>query len=362
MDSDALSRTQRLHRLATFGLLALLVCLGNAWLVRHPPAVLVAPGMHAPEWPVLVDVLVTVPLLYLFLFRRNGRRALAGTAMIAVSGIMVAGWIVPIEGQHWLGFLRIARNLFAACLVAGEIALAIGLARLTLRLLRDGNDPELAVASALRARFGDTLVARLLAFEVRLWFYALFATASRKLAFKGDAHFSCHAKDGLASNQLGFIVLIGAELPLVHVMLSLFGQPRIAWAVSLLSVWGLCFLIAERRATLRRPISIDAAHLYVRYGLGSELVVPLSRIGQVAAHREAVARRTPGALRYCEAGVPNVCIHLDPAIEIPGLLGETRLIRRIYLGVDAPGAFIRRLADGLRGCTAPDTCDPASAS
>lgn len=347
MDSEVLSQTQRLYRWAAFGLLASIVCLGNAWLVRHPPAVLVWQGIPVPEWPVLFDLLVTVPLLYLFLFRRNGRRAFAGAAMIAVSGIMIAGWIVPIESQHWLGFLRIARNLFAACLVAGEIVLAIGLARMTLRLLREGNDPERAVASALRLRFGDTMVARLLAFEVRLLVYALFASADRKLAFEGDQHFSCHAKDGLSSNQSGFILIVGAELPIAHLLLSLSGHPHIAWIVSLLSIWGLCVLVAERRATLRRPISIDASHLYVRYGLGSELVVPLARIQEVAGHCEAVARRTPGAMRYCEAGVPNVCIRLDPPIGIPGLSGRSRPILRIYLGVDTPGRFIEQLKNRL---------------
>ncbi|MEO5624456.1 MAG: hypothetical protein ABIQ70_00430 [Dokdonella sp.] len=343
----SIGREEKHQRLAWFLPLALVVYIANAWFVRHPPTALVATGTIVPEWPILFDLLLTVPLAYLLVFRRLGRQAWIGAAMLAGTGIMVAGWVVPEDSRQWLGILQIGRNLLAAIVVLGEIALALSLARLTLRLLRDGNDPERAVAAALHARFGDTPVARLLALEVRMWFYALFATAKRRLTYAGDEHFSCHAKDGHASNQQGFILLILIELPIMHVLLSLFWQWKGACVISALSVWGLCFLVAERRATLQRPISMDGNRLYVRYGLGEELVVPLARITAVAPHREAVARRIPGTLRYCESGAPNICIRLSPALDVPGLFGGLRQIDWIYLGVDAPGRFLSRLSARL---------------
>ncbi|MEO7062924.1 MAG: hypothetical protein ABI082_04015, partial [Dokdonella sp.] len=331
----SMSRDEKLHKLGWFVPLALLVYVANAWLTHHPPAMLVAPGTAVPEWPVLFDCLVTVPLLYLLVFQRLRRKAWMGAGMLAVTGIMLGGWIIPEGSRQWLGVLQTGRNLVAAVIAIGEIALAVGLARLTLRMLRNGNDPEQAVAAALHARFGNTPVVHFLAFEVRMWFYALFANAKRTLTFAGEEHFSYHAKDGHASNQQGFIFLIAFELPIMHVLLWLFWQSTGAWIVSALSLWGLCFLIAERRATLKRPISLDDGHLYIRYGLAAELVVPLERIHSVVPHREPVARRTPGTLRYCEAGAPNVCIHLIPGFVVPGLLGNARTIEYIYLGVDA---------------------------
>ena len=340
MNTLPMSHPDKLRRLAWFLPLALLVYAANAWLVRSPPAHLVAPGALAPEWPVLFDLLLMVPLLYLIAFRRDRRRALTGAVALAVAGVMIAGWIVPLASQHWLGILQTGRNLLIAAFVVGEIALAVGLARLTLKLLRVGNDPERAIASALHARFGDSAVARLLAFEVRMWFYALFASARRKLVYAGDEHFTCHAKDGHASNQHGFILLILIELPIVHVLLSLFWTATAAWIVSAFSLWGLAFLLGEHRATLRRPVSLDAEHLHVRYGLCAELAVPLDRISAVSPHGERVSRRSPGTLRYCDAGVPNVCITLDPVLDVPGLFGDTRPVARIYLGVDAPARLL----------------------
>ncbi|WP_347259516.1 hypothetical protein [Rudaea sp.] len=69
----------------------------------------------------------------------------------------------------------------------------------------------------------------------------------------------------------------------------------------------------------------------------------MASIAWATVHREAVPRRIPGVRRYCESGVPNVCLHLAPALDVNGLFGETRSIERIYLGVDAPARFLEQL-------------------
>ncbi|WP_395681101.1 hypothetical protein [Dokdonella sp.] len=336
------TQTSKANRKAVFLLFAGAVCVANAWLARHAPGWLMAPATTPPEWPVLVDLLLALPLAYLVVFRRDGRRAWIGAALLAVSGITLAGWIVPADSQQWLGSLRLLRNFLAVLLVLGEIALAVGLVRLVLHGLRTERDPEQAIAASLRARLGDSPVVPLLAFEVRLWFYALFA-GRRPLCFAGDEHFGYARKDGHASNLQGFMLLVAIELPLLHVLLTLFGSARVAWIVSLLSAWGLCFLLAEYRATLRRPISLDADALYVRYGLSAELRVPRERIAVACAHDRPVRRRAPGVVRYCDAGAPNVRIELAPAIEVPGWLGGSRRIGTLYLGVDEPARLIAGL-------------------
>ncbi len=343
MNPVALNRSQKLHRLAWFLPLAAAVYLGNAWIVRHPWDALVAPNGIAPEWPVLVDVLVTVPLLYLIAFWRNGRRAWIGAGMIAATGIVIADWIVPAESRQWLDALGTLRHLVVALIVVGEGALIVGVARLIGRLSRQGGNVETAIDSAVHSTFGDAPVARLLAFEARMWFYALFASSRRPQVFAGDEHFTYHLKDGHASNQQGFIVLILIELPILHVLLTLFWHAQAAWIVTLLTVWGLCFLVGEYRASTRRPISVDGEAVYVRYGLAAEVRIPLQHIASVRPSRIPVRRRTPGVLRYCEAGDPNVCIELAPPLLLPGMFGAESSIERIYLGLDAPERFITSL-------------------
>ena len=201
-------------------------------------------------------------------------------------------------------------------------------------------------------RFGDTPVTRLLVLEARIWFYALFASRRYPPQFPGDAHFSCHAKDGHASNQLGFIVLILVELPIVHVLLALFWSSQAAWIMSLLTLWGLAFLVAEYRASLLRPISLERDELVIRYGVLVDLRVPIRDIGSVCPAHVAVPRRESGSLRCCEAGVPNVRINLARPLDMPTLSGRGRRIERIHLGVDAPARLVACIESRLRSASA----------
>lgn len=351
MTAFVLDQGRRRRRGIVFLLLAAIVVAGNAWLSRRPPAALVGPALAAPEWPVLVDLLLVVPLAHLALFRREGRRAWIKAGMLALAGITVAGWIVPAANQHQLVMLRALRNVSALFVVAGEIALAVALARLVFGRLRERADPEAAVDRALRDRFGDVPLVQVLAFEVRLWFWALFGSAKRSFAFAGDRHFGTHAKDGHASNQQGFLLLVGAEIPILHVVLALFWSHSAAWIVTALSSWGWIFLFAEHRATLRRPVSLSHDALFVRYGLRAELVVPLRQIGSVSPHAAPVPRRQAGSLRYCEAGAPNVRIELSPPLQVPGLFGAAKPVERIYLGIDEPQRFIAAVAERLGTAT-----------
>jgi len=347
MTDFVFERDQRKRRSIAFLLLAAFVVAGNAWLSRHPVPALIAPGLEAPEWPVLVDLLLVIPLAYLALFHREGRRAWVKAGMIALTGITVAGWIVPAANQHQLIVLRTLRNLSAMFVIAGEIALAVLLARLVLRLLRERADPEKAVDQVLRDRFGDEPIVRALAFEVRLWFWALFGSAKRSLAFAGDLHFGTHAKDGHASNQQGFLLLIGVEIPILHLVLALFWSHTAAWVVTALSLWGWAFLFAEHRATLRRPVSLSHDSLFIRYGLRAELVVPLRQIDGISSHAAPVPRRRAGSLRYCEAGAPNVRIELSTPLQMPDLFGIAKPIEHIHLGMDEPARFIAAVRERL---------------
>lgn len=348
MITVAFERSQRKRRIVAFGLFAALVIAGNAWLSRHSPPALIGSDATAPEWPVLVDLLLVIPLTYLALFRREGRRAWIKAGAIALFGITVAGWVVPAENQHQLAMLRVLRNVSAMLVITGEILLAGTLARLVLKLPREHVDPDRAVDQVLRDRFGDVPLVGVLGFEVRLWFWALFGSATRRFDFAGEQHFSTHAKDGHASNQQGFLMLIGAEIPILHVVLALFWSHTAAWVVTALSLWGWIFLFAEHRATLRRPISLSGDALLVRYGLRSELAIPLRQIGSISQHAKPVARRQAGVLRYCESGVPNVCIELSPPLQVSDMFGVAKPIERVYLGIDEPQRFIAAMVEHLR--------------
>lgn len=335
------------RRLSWFLLASASIVFANYWLTRHTPSMLLGNAAVPPAWPVLVDTLLIIPLIHLFIFRRNGRRVWIGVAMMVCTGAFVANMILPEQSVPWLDNLKVVRNGVGALFALTEFALLFTVARVVYRLYRSGKDVEAAIESGFNVRFGDSPIARLMTFEARMWFYALFAPKNYVAGTRAEERFSYHLKDGHASNQQGFIMLILIELPILHVLLMLFWSPVVAWIVSLLTLWGLFFLIGEYRASTRRQTSIDEDSVRVRFGLLPELQIPLAQIDRVERSIVAVSRWAVGTVRFCDSGNPNIVIHLKQPLAAANLFGSGRMVDRVFLGLDKPQVFVDRLNDRL---------------
>src|SRR5258706_7354182 len=68
------------------------------------------------EAGILVDLVVVVPLLYLWCYRREGRRALVRAVALACLGIWASGKLVPEAHQSILGALKWFRRAVVAVL------------------------------------------------------------------------------------------------------------------------------------------------------------------------------------------------------------------------------------------------------
>lgn len=147
-----------------------------------------------------------------------------------------------------------------------------------------------------------------------------------------------------ASNQLGFLYLIGAEIPIAHFLVSLF-DPLAAAIVTALSIYGFLYMLAEYRGTLHRPISVDTSGLQIRYGVAADLHLPWKSIVHADRFKGSV-RRARGELRLIGMGEANVVLQLAPGTRLAGLFGE-RDTQRIYLGVDDPTALIAEVQNRI---------------
>lgn len=332
MSSQAQAAPRLAQRPAVFWLLALAILAANVLFTAQHPVQL---GQPAPEWPVAVDLLLVIPLLYLGLNFRRGKAVLAPLAMLLGLGILAGSFIVPTESkQLWrvlepLRYLAVGAVLLAqACVLAwvvGQIVRARGRENL-----------ELAVHRAVRRWVPDATLARLFRLEGRVWLYALRRRAS-PFPFPGERHFPV-ARQGLnASNQLGFLILLGAEIPVAHLIIALF-DPGLALIVSAFTAYGFVFMLAEYRATLQRPLSTDAQGLHLRYGVFTDGFLPWTSV--VAVHPwQGRAQRERGTLRLVGMGAANVALVLAPGTRVEQPSGA-REVQRIVLGVDDPAAFV----------------------
>ena len=94
----------------------------------------------------------------------------------------------------------------------------------------------MALDGAIGDLFGNTVFARVLRLESRVWLYQLFKRPIRN-AFSGLRHFHVGKQRLNASSQLGFLIVVGAEIPIARLFLYLF-DPTVAAIVTAVSVYG----------------------------------------------------------------------------------------------------------------------------
>lgn len=281
------------------------------------------------EWLYLLDALLVLPVLC-FVCIKDKKQAAIKAAVLCSLAVLVGSYIIPAQSKLVWHYLESGRYLFLALFLLFELA-AVLTVYLAIRVaLKQKADPDLAIISPIERLLGKGITANVLSFETRLWTYLLFAKQIKPAQFQGDKHFSYHLKDGAQSNALGFILLIALEMPMLHLLLHFAWSPLVANIVSGLTLLSLLFFIAEYRAMVRRPVSVDTDNLYIRNGIFNASIVALTNISAVKPHKGYVGRAKDHK-RYNFAGEPNVVIALKQA---------DNNVKYLYLGLDQPQAFI----------------------
>ncbi|MGH8051610.1 MAG: hypothetical protein ACREPB_13200 [Arenimonas sp.] len=322
-----------------FLLFALLIFTANWLLVRYLSE---SSAFAVPEWPVGVDLLLLVPLTYLWLNRKQGRQAFIGAIALFGLGILLGSWILPTESKNvWLVLEQLRFIVLLGIVLVQAVLIVLMINEVMAK--KGTRNLDIAVGEAVNRRFGGDGIAHLMSIEARMWLYALLRKPIQH-PFPGEQHFHYHLHQGNASNQQAFLILIGAEIPIAHVLLHLY-SPTLALFITATSIYGFIFLLAEYRATLYRPVSIDGETLHIRYGVLADQIILLKDIVGVK-HCEGRIRRAKNRLRFTGPQHANVHLQLAPETRLDTLLGK-KSIDEIYLALDTPEAFIKLVASRI---------------
>ncbi|RLV58768.1 hypothetical protein D5018_15590 [Parashewanella curva] len=296
----------------------------NTWLNEY--------GQAKFEWLYLLDGLISIPLIC-FLCIKDKKQALIKSISYLLLVILIGRFIIPEPNQEIWSYLAALRYLIIPLFLAFEIFTIFTVYLGIKAALSENMDPDSAITAPIEKAFSKGILTQLFSFEARIWTFALFANKVNPKHFKGYTHFSYHNKDGTQSNALGFILLFIFEIPIVHLLLHFIWSATAANVVTILTILGMVFFIAEYRALSRRPISIDSQHLYIRYGVFNPMEIELSNIEKIEHNQERI-KRASHIKRYNLAGTPNIKLVLKQPI---GKINE------IYLGLDRPLTFINAI-------------------
>lgn len=277
------------------------------------------------EWLLLIDGFIVLPILC-FIFVKNKKEALLKSLAYACVIVLLGSLVIPESSKHLWLYLESGRYVVLAAFVVLEITTIVTVFFAIKASLNNRVDPDVSISKPIEKVIGKSAIAQLLTFEARVWTYFLFSSRIQKDAFLGIKHYTCHNKDGTQSNMLGFILLIAFELPITHLVLHFTWSAFAANLISILTLVGLVFFIAEYKAISIRPVSITDTNIIIRYGVWHPLVIQFSDI-ETIQRSSGFIKRSSNIRRFNLSGLPNVKIALKSG-------------KYIYLGLDSPDSFI----------------------
>ena len=234
------------------------------------------------------------------------------------------------------------RELLEVLVVPPEIGLVTWISVRTWRAVRrGGGDGD--TLERLRSVAGEVLpvrrVAEVVAFEMAVLYYALFSWR-RRIEPPGPGTFAYHRKSGYGAIVFAILVMMMAEAIPVHILVLRWSSVA-AWILTILTVYGMVWFIADWRATRLRPILLDSGELKLRVGLRWTVTVPRDQI--VAVHR----KKPSGSEPYVRASLPGTTplwIELAEPVTAKGPYGIRKRARWISLSVDEPERFLQASA------------------
>lgn len=287
---------------------------------------------------ITLDLTIIVPAAYYFLVVRPRGWPPVAVAPVIVLSLLAASLVIPAEHHQ-------ALRLIEALAIPMEVGLLGWIGVQAARAMRraSGNgaaDPLDELQRSAREILRVKRPADVLATELAVFLYALGAWRRSPHVPPGTWAFTSHRRSGLGGLVLAVMMITTVEVAAVHFLVASW-SPIAAWILTLLSLYGALWLLADYRATVLRPVLAGAREVCFRSGLRWR-----ARVGRDVIAR--VERRDPGP----EAGAvslellitPNLWIEFTQPVVLEGPYGLQRSARWIAICVDEPRELQQALA------------------
>lgn len=301
-------------------------------LAAHPPhADLVALG-------ITIDLVVGVPLAFYFLVVRPRRLSVVALVPVVVGGVLAASQLLPVDQQT-------ALHAIALLLIPVEVGVIVWIGWRALHAVRQSRsdattDPLQRLHSIAFDVTRNRRAAAILASEIAVYYYALGAWRASPNAPPGATPFTHYRRGAHASLVGGFILVMAVEGIAVHLLVAPW-NPVVAWILTIGTIYGALWLVADYRATVLRPILVSEEQVLVRAGLRFTLRVPRTRIVSVGREKPDFGRESVDLTFLSE---PTHWVTLDEPMVADGPYGIRRRVRAFGVEPDAATEFVRELA------------------
>jgi len=284
--------------------------LASRGMVTHPRAIRAA---------VVFDLCVVPAALWWALVVRRGLARPRTIARVALASVALCAVLFGREVR-----------LLAVPLELALLWVAVASVRRALRA-RQSVDAASALREGLTDALGSSAVARAVATELSIFWYALFSWGRR-----APPGFTAYKRAGWIAIYVAILLACVAEAIPLHFLFRRWGTLAAALSVTV-HVYTALWLIGDLRALVLRPLRIERGVLLLRIGLRWEVDVALEAI--VAVERPVKS----AGLKLGVLGTPNLALRLREPMEVLGPFGIRRTSDTLLLQVDDPEALAAAL-------------------
>jgi len=303
---------------------------------------------------VLLAIMFVFPLyltvIYSFTIGKT-KRSLKVLIGVAASGLAIFYWTIPsfLRGQY-----EFARNAFFV-IEGGLILLEIWILfyilknlRLIVRTFRIGRQNHFYFLSTyshmLKKVFKEPVYfLRLIITEIAVFYYLTYRKKKRDISIPYPTY-SYHKQTEYFGVFLMLVHAMLIEIIGVHLLVMQWSEAA-AWIVTFFDVYFLLFLIADYRAITLSPIVLTNNQMHIQMGIRSFLELDYSNIEQITwevttkdLRKKEIDSYSVTLLAFFEED-PKFEIRLKHPVEVAGLFGTKKIVRKIYITVDDAKEF-----------------------
>lgn len=289
---------------------------------------------------ITADLLLILPLVYFFSIRKTN---IPKTTVVPVLilGIIVSSIIIPTENQYYLNLFK---TWFLPVIELSVLAFVILKVRKAIKIHKQQSKSQLDFFDTLKQTCTQILPKPLVvpfATEIAVFYYGFF---NFKPYQTQSNEFSYHKTSGVFSLAIAFILIIGIETAVLHVIIAKWSVIA-AWIVSMLSIYSALQIFGVVRSLSKRPIKINENNLELRFGILNEVTIPIKDIDEI--NQTAKGIEFDKSIRKLSPLVDiegyNIVITLKNPTILNGFYGIKKSFKAIVFKVDNPNDLIATL-------------------
>lgn len=286
---------------------------------------------------IILDLTLTIPLVYLWLIRNRTIPKLT-VVPVFIIGIVTASLIIPAEQQYVLGLVKTWLFPLVEITVFATIVYKVNKFMKAYKQAKNNTpDSYLAVKEAAES-FLPKGVSNAAASEASLLYYSFFAWKKHSLI---ENEFTYHQKSSTVSLLYGFCLVIVAEGIGTHIWLAK-SHMILAWVFTFLSTYALIQVFGIIKSLPRRLIQIDHNFLHLKFGLLGDLKVHVDQIEEIKAFTKDLPEGDKSLKKLCLTDY-NILLTLKEEHTVKGLYGIPKKCTKVAFFVDQHHDLIHQI-------------------